>query len=56
MNITGHPFVGREVHYDARMDGFTFAAQAGLGVALRRAAGMPGGSPAFGDDREASWW
>lgn len=35
VNFTGHPLLGRKVHYDGKMDGFTFAAQAGLGIALR---------------------
>ncbi len=37
MNFTGHPFVGREVMYEAEMEGFTFAAQAGVGIAVRPA-------------------
>jgi long-chain fatty acid transport protein len=35
VNYTGFPFIGQRVHYDAEMDGFTFAAQAGVGVAYR---------------------
>jgi long-chain fatty acid transport protein len=37
VNFTGHPFLQRKVNYDATMDGFTFAAQAGAGVAFRPA-------------------
>ncbi len=37
MNFTGHPFVGQTVRYKADMEGFTFAAQAGLGIAFRPA-------------------
>jgi long-chain fatty acid transport protein len=35
VNFTAHPFLQRKVGYTAEMDGFTFAAQAGAGVALR---------------------
>lgn len=35
VNFTAHPQLGRKVHYRAKMDGFTFPAQAGLGFALR---------------------
>jgi long-chain fatty acid transport protein len=35
VNFAAHPQIGRPVHYDARIDGFTFAAQAGAGVAYR---------------------
>lgn len=37
VNFTDHPFLGRKVGYSADIDGFTFAAQAGVGVALRPA-------------------
>lgn len=37
VNFTGHPFIGQKVKYSADIDGFTFAAQAGLGVAFRPA-------------------
>jgi len=35
VNFTGFPGLERKVRYDAEMDGFTFAAQAGVGVAVR---------------------
>jgi long-chain fatty acid transport protein len=35
VNFEGHPFLGQRVKYDAEMDGFTFAAQAGVGFAYR---------------------
>jgi long-chain fatty acid transport protein len=35
VNFESHPFLGRRVHYDAEVDGFTFAAQAGVGFAYR---------------------
>jgi hypothetical protein len=35
INFNAHPQLGRKVHYDATLDGFTFAAQAGAGVAFR---------------------
>lgn len=35
VNFEDHPFLGRKVRYDAEMDGFTFAAQAGVGTAVR---------------------
>jgi len=35
INFAAHPQLGRKVHYDATMDGFTFAAQAGAGMAYR---------------------
>ncbi len=35
VNFEGHPFVGQVVKYEADMDGFTFAAQAGIGMAFR---------------------
>jgi len=37
VNFEGHPGLGQRVAYDTRMDGFTFAAQAGLGIAARPA-------------------
>ncbi len=37
INFTNHPFLGQAVGYTADMDGFTFAAQAGVGFALRPA-------------------
>lgn len=37
VNFSSHPFLGQTVQYEAEMDGFTFAAQAGLGVAFRPA-------------------
>lgn len=35
VNFTGFPGLGEKVRYSAKMDGFTFAAQAGVGVAVR---------------------
>jgi len=35
VDFTAHPFLGRKVGYTADIDGFTFAAQAGVGVAFR---------------------
>ncbi len=35
VNFENHPFLGQKVVYDAEMDGFTFAAQAGVGTAVR---------------------
>ncbi|HBL29767.1 MAG TPA: hypothetical protein DD490_23270, partial [Acidobacteria bacterium] len=35
VNFAAHPQLGRKVKYDAEMDGFTFAAQAGVGLAWR---------------------
>lgn len=35
VNYSAFPFIGQHVKYDAEMDGFTFAAQAGVGFALR---------------------
>jgi hypothetical protein len=35
INFIAHPQLGREVHYDATLDGFTFAAQVGAGMAYR---------------------
>jgi long-chain fatty acid transport protein len=35
INFAAHPQLGRKVHYNATLDGFTFAAQAGAGVAFR---------------------
>ncbi len=35
VNFDGHPFLGRKVRYDVDVDGFTFAAQAGIGFAFR---------------------
>lgn len=37
VNFSGHPFLRQPVRYTAEIDGFTFAAQAGLGLALRPA-------------------
>jgi long-chain fatty acid transport protein len=37
VNFTGHPFLGRKVNYTADVDGFTFASQAGVGIAWRPA-------------------
>lgn len=35
VNFEEHPFLGRRVGYDASVEGFTFAAQAGIGAAWR---------------------
>jgi long-chain fatty acid transport protein len=35
VNFEGHPFLGQRVLYEAEMEGFTFASQAGLGVSFR---------------------
>lgn len=35
VNFEGHPMLQQRVSYDATMDGFTFAAQAGVGFAYR---------------------
>ena len=35
VNFEGHPFLGRKVGYKADVDGFTFAAQAGVGFGYR---------------------
>lgn len=35
VNFTNHPMLRQKVQYDAEMDGFTFAAQAGVGIAVR---------------------
>jgi long-chain fatty acid transport protein len=35
VNFTSHPFLRRKVTYDAEVDGFTFASQAGVGLAWR---------------------
>ena len=35
INFRSHPMLGDKVLYDAEIDGFTFAAQAGIGFALR---------------------
>lgn len=35
VDFTAHPFLGQEVSYNAEMEGFTFAAQAGIGFAYR---------------------
>jgi long-chain fatty acid transport protein len=35
VNFTGFPGLERKVRYDAKIDGFTFAAQAGVGIAAR---------------------
>jgi long-chain fatty acid transport protein len=35
VNFDAHPFLGQRVSYDADVDGFTFAAQAGVGIAYR---------------------
>ncbi len=35
VNFENHPFLRQKVRYDAEMDGFTFAAQAGVGTAFR---------------------
>jgi len=35
VNFTDHPFLGRKVNYTADLDGFTFASQAGVGMAWR---------------------
>jgi len=35
VNYTNFPFIGQKVKYQAEMDGFTFAAQAGVGFAYR---------------------
>lgn len=35
VNFEGHPFLQRRVDYTARVDGFTFASQAGIGFAFR---------------------
>lgn len=35
VNFTAHPFLRQKVRYDAEIDGFTFAAQAGVGMAFR---------------------
>jgi long-chain fatty acid transport protein len=37
VNFEGHPFLGKRVGYSADMDGFTFAAQQGLGISYRPA-------------------
>ena len=37
VDFTGHPFLGQKVAYTADIDGFTFAAQAGVGFAYRPA-------------------
>lgn len=37
VNFGAHPQLGRKVHYDAEMNGFNFASQAGLGLAWRPA-------------------
>lgn len=37
INFENHPFLGQKVGYSADVEGFTFAAQAGLGVAFRPA-------------------
>lgn len=34
-NFTGHPFLQQKVGYTSDVEGFTFAAQAGIGVAVR---------------------
>lgn len=35
VDFRGHPFLGQKVKYTADMDGFTFAGQAGVGIAFR---------------------
>ncbi len=35
MNFENHPFLGQRVSYDAEVDGFTFAAQTGIGFSYR---------------------
>jgi long-chain fatty acid transport protein len=35
VNFEGHPFLGQKVRYSADVDGFTFAAQAGVGLGYR---------------------
>lgn len=35
VNFESHPFLRRKVSYDAELDGFTFASQAGVGLAWR---------------------
>ena len=35
VNFSSHPFLRQKVQYTAKMDGFTFAAQAGLGIAWK---------------------
>ncbi len=35
VNYSNFPFIGQEVKYEAEMDGFTFASQAGVGFAYR---------------------
>ena len=35
IDFTNHPFLGQKVGYSADVDGFTFAAQAGIGIAFR---------------------
>lgn len=35
VNFSSHPFLRQKVHYTAQMDGFTFASQAGLGIAWK---------------------
>ena len=35
VNFSAHPLLGGKVKYDGKMDGFTFAAQAGIGIAVR---------------------
>jgi len=37
VNFEGHPFLGNKVSYTADMDGFTFAAQQGIGISYRPA-------------------
>ncbi len=38
VNFTDHPFLGQKVTYDAEVDGFTFASQAGVGLSFRPSA------------------
>lgn len=35
INFTNHPFLGQKVRYESDVDGFTFAAQAGIGFAVK---------------------
>lgn len=35
VNFSNHPMLGQRVHYESEIDGFTFAAQAGVGTAIR---------------------
>lgn len=35
VNFENHPLLQRKVHYQAEVEGFTFAAQAGVGIAVR---------------------